>query len=117
LAGKFAVELADALQRGGFLAPADPKNFTLTDRGREWFEQIGVEFSAAEVRHARFARQCLDWTERRHHIGGQLGCAMLSRFRELKWIATVRDSRAVRVTHEGERQLAKRLGLTLTRAA
>jgi DNA-binding transcriptional ArsR family regulator len=117
LAGKFAVELADALQRGGFLAAADPKNFTLTDRGREWLEQIGLRFSDAETRHARFARQCLDWTERRHHIGGQLGCAMLSRFRELKWIATVRDSRAVRVTHEGERQLAKRLGLTLTRAA
>jgi DNA-binding transcriptional ArsR family regulator len=111
LAGKLAVEIAEALVRRGWLVNGDSKQFAITRTGREWFKQIGLEFSEAEVRHARFARQCLDWTERRHHIGGQLGCAMLTRFRELKWIATVRDSRAVRLTHEGERQLAKRLGV------
>ena len=88
----------------GEVANAVEALLAITPRAR-----VGLRFSEAETRRARFARRCLDWTERRHHIGGQLGCAMLSRFRELKWIATVRDSRTVRVTHEGERQLAKRV--------
>jgi hypothetical protein len=116
LAGKLAVDIAEALQRRGILVESEPKNFVMSDEGRSWFARIGLEFSDAEMRNARFARQCLDWTERRHHIGGQLGCAMLTRFCELKWIATVKDSRAVRVTHEGERQLQKVLGITMARA-
>jgi hypothetical protein len=53
----------------------------------------------------RFARHCLDWTERRHHVAGPLGSAMLKQFRELKWIVPMCDTRAVRVTLEGERKL------------
>jgi DNA-binding transcriptional ArsR family regulator len=115
LAGKVAVEMTAALLKRGILAECAPRNFVLKKQGRTWFEQIGLTFSEAEMRHARFARQCLDWTERRPHIGGHLGRAMLEHFRGLKWIALVRDSRAVRVTLEGERQLGKLLGLHVAR--
>jgi len=112
LAGKLAVDIADALRRRGYLVDSESKGFALPKIGRDWFAKLGIEFTDAELRHPRFARQCLDWTERRHHVGGQLGCAMLKRFRELKWIATVRDSRAIRVTHEGQRELRSRLGVS-----
>jgi len=102
LAGRLAVDIADALQKRGLLVSREAKQFVVTRRGREWFAQLGVEITEQQMKHPRFARCCLDWTERRHHIAGYLGSAMLARFRELKWIAPVRDSRAVRITLEGE---------------
>jgi DNA-binding transcriptional ArsR family regulator len=115
LAGKVAVEVTAALVKRGILAESAPRNFVVSKQGRAWFEQVGMKFTEAEMRHARFARQCLDWTERRPHIGGDLGRAMLERFRELKWIAPVRDSRAVRVTLEGERQFGSLLGVKVAK--
>lgn len=115
LAGKVAVEMTAALVKRGIVAECAPRNFVLNKQGRTWFEQVGLSFSDAEMRNPRFARQCLDWTERRPHIGGHLGRAMLEHFRGMKWIAPVRDSRAVRVTFEGERQFGKLLGLRLAR--
>ncbi len=103
LAGRLAVNIAEALQVRGFLVKREDR-FAVTQRGREWFAQIGIEIAARQLTDPRFARRCLDWTERRHHIAGHLGSAMLTRFRELKWIAPIRDSRAVRVTLEGERR-------------
>jgi len=55
----------------------------------------------------------MDWTERRPHIAGALGAALCSRLISLGWIARRRDTRAVRITAEGARQLRARLGLAL----
>jgi DNA-binding transcriptional ArsR family regulator len=105
LAGRLAVDIADALQHRGLLAQDVGNQFALTRRGRAWFAQLGIEITEQQLKDPRFARRCLDWTERRHHIAGHLGVAMLTRFRELRWIAPMRHTRAVRVTLEGERQL------------
>ncbi len=101
LAGRLAVDIAEALQVCGFVVKRDDR-FAVTQRGREWFAQLGIELTEQQLREPRLARRCLDWTERRHHIAGRLGSAMLVRFRELKWIAPMRESRAIRVTLEGE---------------
>ncbi len=115
LAGRLAVEIAEALKKRELLAAPDRKRLTVTKRGQRWFEQLGIAISESSVLHPRYARPCLDWTERRHHVGGRLGSAMLARFRELHWIATVRNSRAARVTLEGERQLRQLLGVVVPR--
>jgi len=104
LAGRLAVNIVDALQTRGLLIGEDNR-FAITQRGRAWFARLGIDITERQTREPRFARRCLDWTERRPHIAGHLGSAMLVRFRELKWIAPMRDSRAVRVTLEGERRL------------
>jgi hypothetical protein len=52
-----------------------------------------------------FARQCIDWSERRPHVAGALGAALADRFFERGWIARVRDGRAVTVTPAGKRGL------------
>ena len=111
LAGRLAVEIADALQKRGYLAREEPTLYSLTSRGQEWFERLGIVFADSHIRNTRFARPCLDWSERRHHIAGQLGSAMLERFCQLKWIAPVRESRAVRVTLEGRRRFREVLGI------
>jgi len=104
LAGRLGVDIAEELQIRGLLVKREDR-FAVTQRGRDWFAQLGIEMSEQQMKQPRFARCCLDWTERRHHIAGHLGSAMLARLRELKWIAPMRDSRAVRVTLEGERKL------------
>ncbi len=87
LAGLLAVDIAEALQRREFIVSDGGNRYRVTKSGRAWFEHIGISISAAQLKRPRFAKCCLDWTERRHHIAGDLGSAMLARFRELKWIA------------------------------
>lgn len=113
LAGMVAVRIADALQQRGIMLARYPKGYSITRLGRSWFAALGIGITEAQERSPRLARPCLDWTERRHHVAGQLGAMMFTRFRELKWIAPVRGSRAVRVTLEGERKLERLLGLAL----
>lgn len=105
LAGWLGVRIADALQERALLRPFDAKTYTVTPSGREWFEALGVELPSSDLAQKRLARRCLDWTERRHHLAGTLGCAMYRRFYELEWMAPVRKTRAVRVTVEGKSRL------------
>ncbi|MFL6440304.1 MAG: ArsR/SmtB family transcription factor [Terriglobales bacterium] len=111
LAGQVAVQIADALEKRELLVRGEPNVYALTNRGRQWLAELGIRTSDSHIRNSRFARPCLDWSERRHHIAGQLGAAMLDRFHQLKWIAPVRESRAVRVTLEGRRRLRQILGI------
>ena len=70
LAGERAVMLADSLEKLGLMADT-----ALTDAGRIWFAERGFAPSGGR---RPFCRTCLDWSERRHHLGGSLGAAILS---------------------------------------
>jgi hypothetical protein len=72
---------------------------------------FGVEVDADPGKRRHYARQCLDWSERRHHIAGSLGAAITKRLFELKWIERLPNSRAVRVTNAGNQGLAGEFGL------
>jgi hypothetical protein len=104
LAGRIAVEIAEALLERRVLK-AETRQFGITERGREWFRQLGIDLTTANLRRPGFARRCPDWTERRDHIAGKLGSALLHRFRELKWFVPLRNTRALRVTSEGQQEL------------
>jgi DNA-binding transcriptional ArsR family regulator len=110
LAGWLGVQIADALQANGVLLPAGGRAFAVTQRGCEWFKEIGVDVAGAEDgANPKVARQCIDWTERRPHVAGAVGVAMYRRFVALKWIVPAKNTRAVRVTLDGKRELWKRL--------
>lgn len=104
LAGWLGVQIADRLEVRGFLLTAGTKTYTLTPNGRAWFESLGIEVHSTGRVPEKTARRCLDWTERRHHLAGSLGCSMFKRFQELGWVAGIRGTRAIRVTLEGKRQ-------------
>ncbi len=114
-AGILAVQINDALQERGFLALTREKQYRVTDEGRDWFEKLGIDIAAMESNRSGFARQCLDWTERRHHLAGALGTALLQRFFELKWVVRIDKTRAVRITHKGQEQLSKMLAINFKR--
>jgi DNA-binding transcriptional ArsR family regulator len=124
LAGWLGVRVADALQERAFINEHNAKTYAVTPSGREWFEalkiKVPVSAIAQEIRvpastiaQKKFARRCLDWTERRHHIAGTLGCAMYKRFRELRWLLPVRDTRVLRITLEGRARFWKLLRIPL----
>lgn len=77
LAGARAVALADRIEAGGLMAGQG-----LTDAGRAWFAARG--FVPGEGRRP-FCRTCLDWSERRHHLGGALGASILTRLLDQGW--------------------------------
>lgn len=113
LAGAVGVGVADALLTRGYVERSDG-HFHLTPEGTVWLADFGVD--PAKLAHARraFAPQCLDWSERRHHIAGALGAALAARLFELGWIARLPTSRAVRLTPSGEAGLLAELGLRIS---
>ena len=115
LAGTLAVQINDALQKRGILIPRRDKQYRVTDEGRLWFAKLGIDIAGVECNRSNLARQCLDWTERRHHLAGALGAELLQRFFEMKWVARVDRTRAVRVTTKGQEQLRKLLGIEFRR--
>ncbi len=75
--------------------------------GAKWFAALGIDVESARVLRRKFAASCLDWSERRDHLGGALGAALAERLVDLGWIARKRNSRAVSVTEAGRRKLAE----------
>jgi DNA-binding transcriptional ArsR family regulator len=112
LAGRIAVELARKIEEESAISAQGKHDYELGRCGREYFAKLGIEVDRLHGSRRSFARRCVDWTERRPHIAGALGAAICARFVALRWIVPRRDSRAVRVTHEGAQALRKRFGIT-----
>jgi hypothetical protein len=85
----------------------------VTAAGEAFLSRLGVDLSGARARRRIFCRPCVDWSERRPHIGGAVGAAMASRCFELKWIERVRSSRALAITPAGRRGLSEAFGLSV----
>jgi DNA-binding transcriptional ArsR family regulator len=114
LAGHLAVAFNLAAQKQGLWVPSGQKEYAVTAAGADWLAALGIEISGAS-RKRGFARACLDWSERRHHVSGVLGAFLFNRFLELKWVARTPGSRAVRLTLEGRARFASLLGLEFPR--
>lgn len=114
LAGTAGVALHDRLFALRWLRARTPrdKDYDVTPAGVEGLGALGLDIDAARAERRRFAFACLDWSERRPHVGGALGAALLALALRRKWIARDLDSRAVSITPAGRRELASRLGLT-----
>lgn len=110
LAGKVAVEIARAMVSGGWLKRAG-RNFKVTAAGERGLKSLGIDTEGVRRARRAFAPQCLDWSERQHHIAGALGAALLDRMIRLKWVARTRGTRCVRVTLEGREALNRLLKL------
>jgi DNA-binding transcriptional ArsR family regulator len=108
LAGELSVALTRRLERDGMVCCASSHAYEVTDRGEHWLAaEMGIDVAAlARVRRV-LARRCIDGTERRPHVGGALGAAMLERMLSLRWLAKVSGSRVLRTTLRGEEALRR----------
>lgn len=107
LAGTLGVSLHDRLQALGWLSGA----YALTAAGTKALTALGVDLAAASASRRRFAYPCLDWSERRPHLAGALGAALLNTLVKRRWLDQDLDSRALAITSLGRRELRSRFGL------
>jgi DNA-binding transcriptional ArsR family regulator len=113
LAGELGVGIAMALEaRGVIAAKRGGKRLAITRAGAAWLETV-FDIDVRELRPGRLglACQCLDWTQRRHHLAGPLGTRLFQRCCELGWLTRSRQSRAVQLTRKGRHQLRENLGI------
>src|SRR5262245_11507471 len=103
LAGRIGVALADAMQKQRVIVTEGERDYRVTTKGADWLHELGVEIESLQQSKRHLARRCLDWTERRPHVGGALGAALMERFLGDGWLARTRGSRALRVTIKGRR--------------
>lgn len=100
LAGAQAVAMLDGLIARGAMRNEDDSP-ALTENGIALFEGFGIDIAALRAGRRPVCRACLDWSERRFHLGGALGAAVLTRILELGWATREDGSRAVRFTNSG----------------
>jgi DNA-binding transcriptional ArsR family regulator len=102
LAGALSVTLALKLEHAHVLRVADELNYEVTARGKAWFfDALHIDIATLARTRRPLARRCLDWTERRPHIAGALGAAILEEFLARRWVVKTAGSRALRVTSRG----------------
>jgi DNA-binding transcriptional ArsR family regulator len=112
LAGDLGVQMLDSMKQQKLLRQRK-QDIELTEQGERFLTET-LQISTEQLSHPRrpLCRACLDWSERRHHLAGTLGAAILTRFTELKWAA--RDdtpgSRVVNFSRNGEKRFAALFG-------
>ncbi len=112
LAGELAVSLLEQSESKGLLTRQD-KHFELTDKGERAFGQFGLDLGTVRRSKRQFACGCLDWSERRFHLGGALGAALLEELVERKWLLKVQKSRVLQLTPQGRQGIEKAFGIAL----
>lgn len=104
LAGKLGIQLTNSLLSAGVLSEVED-HYTVTEKGEDFFKAFQVDLGRVKRKRRSFTQRCLDWSERRHHLAGALGHALLERLLELHWIQRVSSTRAIKITPEGKKGL------------
>jgi DNA-binding transcriptional ArsR family regulator len=116
LAGTLGVLLHDRFKTLRWLAVDSTgidNAYDVTPDGTKAFEALGIDLEVTRMLRRRFAYGCLDWSERRPHVGGALGAALLKVALKRKWVIQDLDSRALDVTSLGRREMLDRFGLRI----
>lgn len=113
MAGTLGVALHDRFKKLGWLSDASGGDnaYLLTPKGVTAFEALGIDVEAIRRQRRRFAYACVDWSERRPHIGGGVGAALLNVALKRKWVIQDLDSRALTLTTAGRREMQARFDL------
>jgi DNA-binding transcriptional ArsR family regulator len=102
LAGERGVWLMDQFHERGLL-----DGFDLSSDAQAFFTRFGIDVASLAKLRRPLCRPCLDWSERRHHLGGALGAAILDRIFTLRWARRELNSRAVVFSTSGERSMRR----------
>jgi DNA-binding transcriptional ArsR family regulator len=111
IAGQLGVAIANALVRQGALVPLGG-DYELSEKGEKLLGELGIAVPELSKSKRLFARQCLDWSERRHHVAGAVGAAIADLSLEKGWIQRTKERRVLSVTPKGRIALEKQLGVT-----
>jgi DNA-binding transcriptional ArsR family regulator len=114
MAGTLAVSLHDRMWDEKWITSdrRDDVTYDLTVLGSRELALLGIDVAPLRAARRRLACACLDWSERRPHVGGAVGAALLKLAMQRKWVVKDLDSRALRVTKLGEREFPARFGVS-----
>lgn len=101
LAGEAGVRLLERMRAARYVSGAD-ESLVLTDTGEAWCGRAGIDLGALRARRRPLCRECLDWSERRTHLSGALGAALLERMFALRQARRTGPGRSVHLTPRGE---------------
>jgi DNA-binding transcriptional ArsR family regulator len=104
LGGTLSADLYQRLLEAGWIEHFD-RRVTVTLKGATELAARGVFIQALVHHNGRVACACPDWSERRPHMGGSLGAALLQLFMQSGWLSLPNDSRALQVTASGQREI------------
>lgn len=110
LAGDLGVLLCDALLTRGWIAE-QRGNIAITRRGEKRLADAGINLAMLAETRRSLSRFCLDWSERRYHLAGALGAALLAHIYAAGWARRAKGSRAVEFTSAGEAKFRKAFGV------
>ncbi|MNW40936.1 Helix-turn-helix domain protein [compost metagenome] len=102
VAGQLGVQLMNFFIQKGILFE-DQDGLHITEPGEAFFTDFQINLKKTRQKRRSFSHKCLDWSERRHHLAGALGSAVLDRLFELNWIERLPTTRAIRITADGKR--------------
>lgn len=112
LAGTLGVLVHDRLLAADWMGGGE-RGYEVTAKGIRALAGLGIDVDALKQERRRFAFPCLDWSERRCHLGGALGAAVLEVLLKRRWVIRERRERTVSVTRLGARELKARFGVVL----
>jgi DNA-binding transcriptional ArsR family regulator len=110
MAGTLAVSMTDAMLGRGQIE-FDGDGGSVTDKGKSFLEKFGIDIAVAAQSKRVFCRPCLDWSERRYHLAGAVGAALMHRTLELKWVKRQDNTRALAITRAGQDGFQKTFGI------
>jgi hypothetical protein len=99
LAGDVGVRMLASLRTRGLIIGVEPP--TLSDAGRRFFSALGIDVTVPARTRRPLCRLCLDWSERRPHLGGLLGARLLRHIYQEGWARQDAGSRAVSFSSNG----------------
>lgn len=111
MAGGLAVAITDSLVGRGLVVIED-RSGMITEDGSRFLSDIGIALKARTGSTRPLCRACLDWSERRMHLGGQLGASLLTKSLENNWVRSANDDRALTITRDGEQAFHKIFALS-----
>lgn len=114
IAGTLGVLLHDRFNALGFLKRTHDHGYELTPAGARAFESLGIDLDQSRGLRRRFAFACLDWSERRPHLAGALGAAFLAAAMKKGWVKQDLDTRVLRITALGRREMQSRFNVDTT---
>jgi len=110
LAGEMAVKVLEAMLKSRWLV-AEGRDYNVTRGGERALAALGVTLAATRKPRRAFARACVDLTQRRPHLSGSLGDALLDAYLARGWVLRSRRSRAVAITPKGREGFRDWLGV------
>jgi len=106
LAGDMGTQMFDSLMAQGHLI-IEQDELRLTPSGAVFAKKLRIDLDTLKGQKSPLCRECLDWSERRSHLAGSLGRALLSRFEELSWAKRSQKTRVVSFSREGVREFER----------